>query len=74
LDKTNTDLNIRNQVKDDTLSPQNITNDSGLESEDPGYAVNYGRTVGNHHFEPLNNKQTQNYIDHVSEPVNNTYI
>ena len=74
MDKPNSDAQLNDEKKYETQSPQNTVSKNQLDSEDPGYMVNYGRTIGNHHINQESTLQTNDYIDHVSEPVNNTYI
>lgn len=74
LDKPNSDAQLHDEEKYETQFPQNTVSKNKLESKDSGYAVNYGRTIGNHHFKQDSTLQSNDNIDHVSEPVNNTYI
>ncbi|AHF08455.1 hypothetical protein [Desulfitobacterium metallireducens] len=72
MDTSNYDAQIMDEEKSENQDPQNTVNQ--VVNAAPEYTKNYGRTVGNHHDNPESNLQSNAYIDHVSEPVNNTYI
>lgn len=69
---TNTDSQIKSEGNSGNQGLQDNTND--LVNAAPEYTRNYGRTLGNHHVGEEGMLQSDAYVDHVSEPVNNTYI
>ncbi|WP_425804117.1 hypothetical protein ACHOLT_19525 [Desulfitobacterium sp. Sab5] len=72
MDTPNKDIELKNEGNSDNQGFQHDVND--LVDAAPEYTRNYGRTLGNHHVGKEGLLQSNTYIDHVSEPVNNTYI
>lgn len=72
MDTANTDSQLKNEENPDNQNLQNNVN--AVVNGAPEYTRNYGRTLGNHHVGEEGILQRNTYIDHVSEPVNNTYI
>lgn len=72
MDTPNTDTQFKNEENTDNQDLPNNVNE--IVEAAPEYTRNYGRTVGNHHVNQEGTLQSNAYIDHVSEPVNNTYI
>ena len=72
MDTPNTDSQLKNEENSENQDFQNDAND--LVNAAPEYTRNYGRTLGNHHVGEEGMLKSNAYIDHVSEPVNNTYI
>lgn len=72
MDTAKTDSQLKNEENSD--NPDFQDNVNAVVNGAPEYTRNYGRTLGNHHVGKEGMVQSNTYIDHVSEPVNNTYI
>lgn len=72
MDTPNTDAQLKNEENSESQGFQHDVND--FVNAAPEYTRNYGRTLGNPPAGEEGMPQRNTYSDHVSEPVNNTYI